>query len=411
MAVIKWKGGAQAVAQVTTITFSAYTSGQTYTVVINGKSVSYTAAASTAADVSSGLQAAIAASGGAEFSTMTASGTTSLILTSNSPGEPTTITASATGGITATVTATTAATGPNHFNNANNWIGGVVAAPGDDLVFEDSSYSVLYALEDTSAMYGDITIDSTFTGEIGLPVQNATGYREYRPRFLKLGDGSSSFAITVGLGNGRQPTRVFIDVNLADVTVKIYNSGQGVTDEMPVILRNTGGASTIDVYAGKVHIDADTSGSINKLRITPADGGTNNVYVLIDEPVDAGDITQTGGIIEVRGNAVSIDASNNAQARFVLAATCPIIVVANGATVYWESTAGITTSVHVHARGSVDFARNGAAKTVAAAVLYASGSITDPLGIVTWTTGVDLLGCGIRDVTLDLGRSRTITPS
>lgn len=410
MAVIKWKGGAQAVAQVTTITFSAYTSGQTYTVVINGKSVSYTAGASTAADVVSGLQAAIAASGGAEFSTMTASGTTTLILTGNNPGEPTTITASATGGITATVTATTAATGPNHFNNASNWVGGALPSAGDDLVFEDSTYGVLYALEDTTN-YGDITIDSTFTGEIGLPVQNATGYREYRPRFLKLGDGTSSYALTVGLGTGRQPPRVFIDANAADVTAKIYNSGQGISDEMPVIIRNTGGASTLDVYSGKVHIDADSSGSLTTLRITPADGGTNNVYVLIDETVAAGAIIQTGGTLEVRGSASSIDASNNAQARFVLAAACPVIVVANGATVYWESTAGITTSISVHARGSVDFARNVSAKTVAAAALYASGSITDPLGIVTWTTGVDLLGCSIQDVTLDLGRSRTITPS
>ncbi len=410
MAVVKWKGGAQAVAQVTTITFSAYTSGQTYTVVINGKSVSYTAAASTAADVSSGLQAAIAASGGAEFSTMTASGTTSLILTSNNPGEPTTITASATGGITATVTATTAATGPNHFDNANNWIGGALPSAGDDLVFEDSSYGVLYALEDTDN-YGDITIDSTFTGEIGLPVQNATGYREYRPRFLKLGDGTSSYALTVGLGTGRQPPRVFIDANLADVTAKIYNSGNSATDEMPIVLKNTGSASTLDVYAGKIHVDADSAGDLANLRITPADGGSNNVYVLIDEAVDAGVIVQTGGVLEVRGVASSIDASNNAQARFVLAAACPIIVAANGATVYWESTAGVTTSISVHARGSVDFARNGAAKTVAAAVLYASGSITDPLGIVTWTTGVDLLGCGIQDVTLNLGRGRTITPS
>jgi len=410
MAVIKWKGGAQAVAQVTTITFSAYTSGQTYTVVINGKSVSYTAAASTAADVVSGLQAAIAASGGAEFSTMTASGTTTLILTSNNPGEPTTITASATGGITATITATTAATGPNHFNNANNWIGGALPSAGDDLVFEDSSYGVLYAMEDTTN-YGDITIDSTFTGEIGLPVQNAAGYREYRPRFLKLGDGTSSYALTVGLGTGRQPPRVFIDANAADVAAKIYNSGQGISDEMPVIIRNTGGSSTLDVYSGKVHVDADSSGSLANLRITPADGGTNNVYVLIDETVAAGAIIQTGGTLEVRGSASSINASNNAQARFVLAATCPVIVVATGGTVYWESTAGVTTSINVHAGGSMDFARNVSAKTVAAAVLYAGGTVKDPSGIVTWTTGVDLLGCSIQDVTLDLGRSRTITPS
>lgn len=410
MAVIKWKGGAQAVAQVTTITFSAYTSGQTYTVVINGKSVSYTAGASTAADVVSGLQAAIAASGGAEFSTMTASGTTTLILTGNNPGEPTTITASATGGITATVTATTAATGPNHFNNANNWIGGALPSAGDDLVFEDSTYGVLYALEDTTN-YGDITIDSTFTGEIGLPVQNATGYREYRPRFLKLGDGTSSYALTVGLGTGRQPPRVFVDANAADVAAKIYNSGQGISDEMPIIIKNTGGASTLDVYSGKVHIDADSSGSLTTLRITPADGGTNNVYVLIDEAVAAGAITQTGGTLEVRGSASSIDASNNAQARFVLAAACPVIVVATGGTVYWESTAGVTTSISVHAGGSIDFSRNVSAKTVAAAVMYAGGTLKDPSGIVTWTTGVDLLGCSIRDVTLDLGRGRTITPS
>lgn len=408
MAVKYWKGGAQAIAQITTVTWSAYAAGQTYSVTINDKTVSYVAGASTASDVVAGLIAAIQSAAEVEFSQMTVSGTTSLIFTGNNPGEPTTIEADATTG-TPTVTATQAATGPNHFNNADNWIGGALPSAADELWFTNSSYSVLYGLDQSGTNYGNVYIDSTFSGEIGLPVQNALGYREYRPRYLKLGDGSSPFAVTIGMGNGGQPPRVNLDYNGAQVTTRVYGSGVGDANEAPILIHNTGANSQLDVYGGTVAVAADSAGYLLSLRLTPADStSSTQVRVTVDADVAVTTALHAGGDLQILGAVTTYLGSTNAVARFLLAATCTNITVAGGAIVYWESTTNISGTVTVQTQGTVDFSRNGSGKTVANATCFAGGAIRDPLGIVTWTNGIDLDGCGISETTIDVGRGRTL---
>ena len=409
MALKKWRGGAAAIAQVTRITFSAYTSGQTYTCTINGKSISYTAGASTLADVAAGLVAAWLASTYPEFVEVTPSSSSGLLLTGVYAGEPFEVSATATGGITSTVASVTACTGPNWFTDPVNWEGGVAPAATDDLLFADSTFSCLYGIVDVVNNYGDITIDSTYAGAaIGLPINHTRGYREYRPRFLKLGDGSSAFAVTIGLGTGRQPSRVLIDANGADVALAIYGSVNTSGDDEPIMLHNPGALSEVDVYSGTLRVDADTSGELAELRITPGSQSQNSIKVVVTERVDAGVIVQSGGTLEVRGDSTSYNGSAQAIVDFVLASTCPTITVATGAEARWRSSAGITTKLNVYSEGKITFAGSGAAKTVTAADIYNRGSIDDPLGIVTWTAGIALKGCSLSECTINLGRNRTI---
>lgn len=409
MATVKWQGGAADVAQVTTITFSAYTSGETYTVTVNSKDVSFTATASTLANVIDGLVTALEATDEAEFTEFTPTNDSGLVLTAVTPGVPFTVTASATSGITATVTETTAPTGPNFFDNADNWEGGSVPSAGDDLVFENSDVSLLYALEDTTN-YGDLTFDSTYTGNVGLPARNANVYQEYRPRFLKLGDGTSAFAVTIGQGTGRQSSRIFIDGNDATLTLTVYDSGSSNDGEHAVVIKNTDSSSTGDIYGGSVKIDADTSGSLADLRITPLSSfGASQVQT--SSSVAAGAVVTSGGNLEIRGSATSVDASGGANVTIANAATCPTVKAASGATVLWQSTANVTTKIFAYNAGVIDFSPNGAAKTVADADCYQGGTIRDPLGVVTWTNGIALPGTRLEDVTLDIGRDKTVTPS
>lgn len=414
MATKIWRGGAAKVAQVTTITYSAYTSGQTYTLTINGKDVSYTATASSLANVIDGLVAAIqvAAATEPEYAEFTATNDTGLVLTATTQGVPFTIASTATGGITATVTATTAATGPNFFDNADNWVGNVAPSAGDDIVLQDSAVSILYALEDTGTNYGDIAIKGSYTGSVGLPSENPAGYREYRPRFLKLGDGTGSFSLTVGQGTGGQSNRILVDANAGTVLCVVYGTGQQASgSERPFVLKNTDASSTLDVYSGLVTIDADTSGAMSAVRLTPS--GTNtgaNASVLIGTGVSAGAITQHGGTIEVRGAATSIFATGG-TAKFSNAATCPTVKVGSGASINWESTSGITTKLFVYSQGTIEFGGNASTKAVAACEVYSTGAIRDPVAIVTWTAGIQIMGCKLSDIQLDIGLSRTITPS
>src|SRR5690349_63936 len=77
-----WQGGALAVAQVVHLTPAAVQVGDVFTVTINGKAISYAAAAATAAAVVTGLQALLAASTIPEFqeATWTAGGDSEYIV-------------------------------------------------------------------------------------------------------------------------------------------------------------------------------------------------------------------------------------------------------------------------------------------------------------------------------------------
>ena len=407
MATKRWKGAAKAVTQITTITFSAYTSGETYTVTCGGKSVSFVATASTAANVVDGLVAAIETESAVlvEFSEFTAENDTNeLKLTANTAGVPFTVTATASTG-TATVTATQAATGTNFFDNADNWSDGTVPAAGDDLVFENSAVSLLYALVDTTN-YGDIDIKSTFTGEIGLPATNSIGYPEYRERFLKLGNGSSASAVTIGQGNGAQSARVNLDANQETYTLNVYGSGFSSDEGTAIRVKNMDSSSAINLFGGSVTIDADTSGSAGTVNMTPED---TTASLIISETCTAGAITMTGGQLELWGNASSLDVRGGSVDVFGSAAI-PDVDIGQGATVNWASTGGISTKLDVFADGTIDFTNNATAKTVAACDLHRGGTILDPMSAVTWTNGTDWIGCeSTADATFVFGRGRTLT--
>lgn len=407
MATIDWIGGALAVAQVTRVTYSAYTSGQTYTLTINAKSISYVAAASTSADVWAGLVAAWLATTIAEFKEATASVSSGVLLTGVTAGLPFTVTGSATGGITATVASVTAPTGPNSRTNAANWLGGVAPVAADKLRFRNGNISMLYDLVDVATNFSDIIIEASYGGAIGLPANNGT-YTEYRPRFLKLGDGTNSYIIRIGQGQGSQPTRVLIDANAATVLAQIYGSGQIVGGERPIVIKNTDASSTFEVYGGYLSLDGDSSGSAATLKLLASASSGIQCDVLTSETFACGVITCLGGKLEVRGSATSLTAGLGAVVSIAYAATCPIVVAASGATVYWDSTAGITTSATAHSGGTVDFSRNANPKTVAASTCHKDGRILDPAGILTLTTGVLLSGCTNQECTVDIGRNRTL---
>jgi hypothetical protein len=59
----------------------------------------------------------------------------------------------------------------------------------------------------------------------------------------------------------------------------------------------------------------------------------------------------------------------------------------------------------------MDFSRSGVGKAVQAAKVYHGGVLSDPLAIITWTTGIELVGCRVEDVTLDVGRNKTLSVS
>lgn len=173
MATQVWQGNALAVAQVVNLTPAAVQVGDVFTVTINGKAISYTAAAATVADVVSGLVALLAASTVPEFLevTWTAGGTNAYVVgTAATAGVPFTASLSRT-----PISALAAPTGLS----ATPAVAGGALANGTTYYYK---VTALTALGETSPST-EVSAAATSTGAIAVSwtaSAGATAYKIYR---------------------------------------------------------------------------------------------------------------------------------------------------------------------------------------------------------------------------------------
>jgi len=170
MAVRRWRGDAPAVSQVTEITPANVEVGDTFQLLIGGKTVSYAAQAATVANVTAGLAAAVSGSALPEFAELTATEDgTKLTLTAATAGRPFEVsTATINGGASDTQTLTavsvTASSGPEHWDAPQNWSGGTVPISGDEVYIEDTDASIRYGLDQSGVDLASLNIAASFTG-------------------------------------------------------------------------------------------------------------------------------------------------------------------------------------------------------------------------------------------------------
>lgn len=411
MATRYWVGRAASVAQVTKIVYSVVAASNTYSVTINGKTVSFTTTTAVLADLVDGLVAAWSASAEPEHQEMIAAQRldptlSGLELTAVTAGVPVTVTAAATTGI-ATVTQPTAASGPNFWNLAANWDGGTLPAAADDLVVKDTAVSILYGLTDTTN-YTSLSIDASFVGQVGLPSTNVNGYPEYRTQSLTLGSGSA-IAVNIGYGLGTFPSLVKLNLNASNATVTQFggvSSNAGNVFQTEII--TAAASSTYRVYGGSMLIDSLTSATITSLDLIKRDSSQAPPYVKATNAITVTTVTSYGGTGLFEGPVTTLVARETSTITSAKAAASATVRVGSGSLLNWESSGGITTKLHVEAGGTVDFGRVGTTKTVAACDCYANGTILDPIDKVTFTTGIVLVACRLANVTLDVGLGNTI---
>jgi hypothetical protein len=410
MATKYWVGRAASVAQITKVVFSSIVSTNTYSVTINGKTVSAVAASTSLGDLIDALVNAWNSSAEPEHREMVAARRedptpSGLQLTGINPGVPSTVTAAATTG-TATVTQPAVASGPNFWNVAGNWLGGSLPAAADDIVIRDSSVSILYGLTDTNN-YASLKIESSFTGTVGLPDTNAVGYPEYRSTRLTLGTGSA-IVVDLGYGVGAFSGRIRLDVQGSNVNYTVSGAGSNFGAAFPFELRNPGAGSTVRVYAGGVLVNSSTTGTVASLDVIQRDTVAAAPQVSIMPEITCTTIEVYGGTLLLEGSATTLIARERAEVTVARAAAVATVKVSSQARINWDSSGGITTKLHVEQAGTIDFGRVGTSKTVAACDLFAGGALHDPLDNITLTAGVVLQACRISDVTIDLGVGVTI---
>ncbi|MGH9931695.1 MAG: hypothetical protein ACREA9_21035 [Pyrinomonadaceae bacterium] len=312
MAIPNWLGRALARAQLDTITFAlTWAASDTATVTINGKSITYTAVGSSTTTAATALYTLLAASTITEFAAITWANPSNGVITATgtTAGVPFTLVASevtAGNGTCAGVT-TTAATGPNHWNNANNWDTGTVPVNGDTANVDLAIASIFWGLDQSAVTLASLNITtSSFTqNTLGLPRVNSSGYTEYLDQYLKI-------SATAHRINTKSP-RVKVNFGTVVTTGEVQDTGSPPDGTTPaVLLLGTNTSNVFDVVQGTVGLAYYDGESVNGSALTVGPAATVIVGTSgdFDSVTSSGTITyggtgdefQTaGGLAEIRG--------------------------------------------------------------------------------------------------------------
>jgi hypothetical protein len=252
MAVYNWLARALARAQLVTITFAlTWAAADTATVTINGKSVTYTAVGASTTTAATGLYTLLAAATAPEFTAITWANPSNGVITATSAvaGIPFTLTATevTAGNGTCTAVVTTAATGPNHWDDVNNWEGATVPTTGDTANVNLSLGSVFWGLDQNTVTLASLNVYTTSqtTNTLGLPKINAAGYTEYLDDYLKI-------SATAWVIDADSP-RVKINFGSVAFSGEVRRSGSSADPPTPaVLIRGTSTSNVLDVPAGTV---------------------------------------------------------------------------------------------------------------------------------------------------------------
>lgn len=409
MAAKRWKGGAQDVPHVQTVTVTAYAAATTYKLTLNGKVVSVLGSAALTADTT-GVAAALAAAWNGsslpETADATATSSAAVVTLSSTPGVPLPGLTSSVSGGTGTIGAVTqvqAATGHWNWDNPANWDVGTIPANGDDVYLDFTSDEIKYGLAQSLVTLNSLTAPSSFQGKLGLPDNSPSGYVEYRDTELQIG----VTTLIVGGGPGQGSGLIRINGGAVASTVRVWSmASTSETNRMAFRWRGTNAANVFEGYGGSCSI------AIEGGRTANVSGGLKiaGAQVRVGQGVTIATLTQTGGGVELNSNVTTL--YKNGGDTVVYGTTAIASLTADAGATYWRSQGGISTLLALGGGAALDFSGDLRAKTITPEVqLYAGSSLTDPGGVVTFTAGIRLNRCDINEVTLLVGQNKKLTVS
>lgn len=376
MASIRWIGNAQAIAQLNTITPATVAIGDVFNVIINGKTVSYTAAAATVADVCTGLQAALAESTIPEFTELIAAdNTTNITLTGRVAGVPFTQTSSATGASPTLVTVvTTAASGPNFWNVAANWDTGSVPVSSDSVYLDNSSVSIFYGLANSAVTLTLLYIAENYSGQIGLSKTNAGNYPEYRPDYLSIS--------ATSIINKSSSNRIKINTGTVQTTIEIFNTGSGAESNLEAFIwKGTHASNVMEVSNGSVGIAAYGGESATVATLSISNG---TVRTGLGSSLTT--IRQIGGSYS-GSSAITTYTLTGGTGRVSGSGTIGTLSLSGRLT---YETSGTATTVSIKKNGVLDSSTDISARTITNCTVDAGGQINDPFQTITYTNKIAL---------------------
>lgn len=425
MSVRTWIGGAAAVAQVTDWLFGGtWEATDVVNVTIGTRTVSVVAGSTTLTTVVDTVFAALNASELPEFAEVTWSrSSNSLRGTADTAGVPflATVSTTETGGgaadaqtidgtTSSTGTNSTACTGPNHANSAQNWSGATLPVNSDTIVFADSDVDCLYGLDGITGLTGTTLRQfMSFTGDLGLPPYNdAGGYFEYRDRYLEL-TGGTAF---LGLGEGPGSPRFMVDFQGTALTANVYDSGPpSEGEEVATFLKCTHASTVVTVNKGRVGIAVypGEASAIATLNVGFETNPASDAYVVCGAGVTQLTTTkQSGGYCRTETNSTTLTMTDGEHVRQGTS-TLTTLNLDQGICRYNSS--GTLSTGNVGSGGNLDLSQDSRAVTISQLNLNEGAEYHDPIGRATLSAGADFVRCTPKDVVFDVLPNQTWTPS
>lgn len=373
MANVRWLGRAHKVKQVTTITIGGTIAiGETFTITINGKDLSFVTTATTTANVVDGLHALVSASDApAEFQEGVWTKADPVITMTGQDafaGVPITISVS-TNSVSGTITPATptAATGPEHVDDTNNWSGGALPTNSDNLFFDHAEYGPKYALNALSSVTGlTIEISANAVYDIGLPrVNDSGGYTEYRQTHFQFSGGSVFIRDGAGIGS----SLIRLDGGSATTTLEVEQSGSSREVGMPAVhFIGTNASNVLEVQEGDVGVAVRNEQVATLSQLQNAGG-----QVVCGNGVTLTTVQCFGGSVEVN-SAVSGAVTVNDGGEFTMngSGALATLVINPGGVVNYNSTGTITNCTVF---GLLDLTGDVDTKTITTLQMEAGGQV------------------------------------
>jgi hypothetical protein len=202
-----------------------------------------------------------------------------------------------------TQTTPTSPTGPNWFDNVNNWSTGTAPATNDDLVFRNNATPVKYGLSQSSITPASISIQASYAqgGRIGLPRTNANGYTEYRATELTIGAngaGGTNLVIDIGFGEGQGSDLIRLNTGTKRTLLTINQTAtSGETNLPSVCWRGTHVLNSVQILRGSlgIAVEPGQTAVVATLQQGFVENQTSDSSVECGSGVTLGTVTKSGG--------------------------------------------------------------------------------------------------------------------
>lgn len=303
-----------------------------------------------------------------------------ILLTGTTAGKPMptfTVSKSSTSG-TIAISHTTAATGPNDWNNTANWDTGLVPVTGDSVIL-DRPIPILYGLAQSAVTLAAMTITARFDSscQIGLLSRNPLGYEEWRATELAIG--ITALSITSGSG--------LIKINFGSVqtATTVYSTGSSVDSGRSACqLRGTHASNTLTVLSlSATSSSGDVGWGSNGETATVATVRQDAGNVTVGANVTLTTVTKNGGTIQLYCAGTTFNNSGDAY----MWSGAWTTVTSYGGTIYDFGTSTFTTMT-LNNSAVYNSDGNVASKTITTLNMNDASQVVDTAGRLVFTNAI-----------------------